>query len=67
MQRCLEREDCTAVTDYLWLGQPLLGCQLHISTCDEPAIASDGAEEYQGREFRRVCDGDDAQGEDGDE
>jgi hypothetical protein len=58
MQRCLERDDCTAVTDYHWRGQHDRGCVLHLSRCDEPALASDWAEEDGGREFRLVCDGD---------
>jgi hypothetical protein len=57
MQRCLEEEACTAVTDYLWLGQPALGCHLYLSTCDEP-VAVVWGEEDAGREFRRDCSGD---------
>jgi hypothetical protein len=55
MRQCLEREDCTAVTDYLWLGQPGLGCYLYLSTCDEPAFAELWGEEDAGRDFRRHC------------
>lgn len=56
MQRCLERDDCTAVTDYLWLGTPNLGCYLYLSTCDEPARADSWGEEDGGRDFRRSCE-----------
>jgi hypothetical protein len=55
MQQCLEEEACTAVTDYLWLGQPGLGCYLYLSTCDEPAFASARGEQDAGRDFRRSC------------
>jgi hypothetical protein len=59
MQRCLEREDCTAVTDYLWLGQhdhdPRLGCWLYLSSCDAPAFAEAWGEEDAGRDYRRSC------------
>jgi hypothetical protein len=55
MQRCLEEDGCTAVTDYLWLGLPGLGCHLYLSTCDEPALASSWGEEDGGRDFRRSC------------
>jgi hypothetical protein len=55
MRQCLERDDCTAVTDYLWLGQPGLGCYLYLSTCDEPAFAELWGEEDAGRDFRRHC------------
>jgi hypothetical protein len=55
MRQCLERDDCTAVTDYLWLGQPGLGCYLYLSTCDEPAFAEPWGEEDAGRDFRRRC------------
>lgn len=54
MQRCLEAEGCTAVTDYLYLGQPELGCYLYLSTCDEPFLLPWG-EEDAGRAFRREC------------
>jgi hypothetical protein len=57
MQQCLDEEGCTAVTDYLWLGQPGLGCYLYLSTCDEPAFASAWGEEDAGRDFRRSCSG----------
>jgi hypothetical protein len=57
MQECLERDDCTAVTDYLWLGlhdgQSQLGCWLYVSTCDAPAFAADWGEEDAGRDYRR--------------
>jgi hypothetical protein len=56
MRQCLERDDCTAVTDYLWMGQPDLGCYLYLSTCDEPALETTWAEEDGGRDFRRRCD-----------
>ena len=60
MQQCLEREDCTAVTDYLWLGQrdqePHLGCWLFVSTCDAPAFDQILGEEDLGRTYRRGCD-----------
>jgi hypothetical protein len=59
MQQCLEREDCTAVTDYLWLGQHdqdhRLGCYLHLSTCETPAFDQVLGEEDLGRSFRRGC------------
>lgn len=55
MQQCLAREDCTAVTDYLWLGQAELGCYLYLSSCDEPALEADWGEEDGGRDFRRAC------------
>lgn len=55
MQQCLERDDCTAVTDYLWLGVPDLGCYLYLSTCDAPAFEATWGEEDGGRDFRRVC------------
>lgn len=57
MQQCLEREDCTAVTDYLWLGQqdPHLGCWLFVSTCDAPAFDEILGEEDLGRTYRRAC------------
>jgi hypothetical protein len=54
MQRCLERDDCTAVTEYLWLGLPAIGCYLYLSTCDSPAFVAWG-EEDGGRDFRRTC------------
>jgi hypothetical protein len=57
MRQCLERDDCTAVTDYLYLGEPAAGCQLHLSTCDDPTLV-DGDEEDGGHDFRRVCDDD---------
>jgi hypothetical protein len=56
MQLCLERDDCTAVTDHLWLGLAGLGCALYLSTCDEPAFEATWGEEDAGHEFRRVCD-----------
>jgi hypothetical protein len=56
MQRCLERDDCTAVTDYLWLGTSGIGCYLYLSTCDSPAFVAWG-EEDSGRDFRRTCSG----------
>ena len=55
-QQCLERDDCTAVTDYFWLGLPELGCFLYLSTCEQPALATSWGEEDGGRDFRRVCD-----------
>ena len=55
MQQCLERDDCTAVTDYHWLGAPDLGCYLYLSTCDAPAFEATWGEEDGGRDFRRVC------------
>lgn len=55
MRQCLEREDCTAVTDFLWLGEPGLGCYLYLSACDEPALASPAADDDGGRDFRRRC------------
>jgi hypothetical protein len=55
MRQCLERDDCTAVTDYLWMGQPDLGCYLYLSTCDEPAVAEGWGEEDGGRDFKRRC------------
>jgi len=55
MQQCLERDDCTAVTDYLWMGLPGIGCYLYLSTCDEPAFATAWGEEDGGRDFRRSC------------
>jgi len=55
MQRCLERDDCTAVTDYLWLGALDLGCYLYLSSCDEPSLAATWGEEDGGRDFRRSC------------
>jgi len=58
MRLCLERDDCTAVTDYLYLGDPDAGCQLYLSTCDDPQRLIDGDEGAGGHEFRRVCDGD---------
>jgi hypothetical protein len=54
MQRCLERDDCTAVTDYLWLGLPGIACYLYLSTCDSPAFVAWG-EEDSGHDFRRTC------------
>ena len=54
MQLCLERDDCTGVTDYFWLGLPDLGCFLYTSTCDAPSSPV-WAEEDGGREYRRVC------------
>lgn len=57
MRLCLERDDCTAVTDYLYLGQPDAGCQLYLSTCDDPELV-DGDEADGGHDFRRVCDDD---------
>lgn len=56
MRRCLERDDCTAVTDYLYLGQSDGGCALHLSTCDDPERVH-GDEDDGGHDFRRVCDG----------
>lgn len=55
MRQCLERDDCTAVTDYLWMEQPDLGCYLYLSTCDQPELASSWGEEDGGRDFRRAC------------
>lgn len=55
MQRCLERDDCTGVTDYLWLDRAGAGCYLYLSTCEEPAFV-DWGEDDGGHEFRRVCD-----------
>jgi hypothetical protein len=55
MRQCLERDDCTAVTDYLWMGQPDLGCYLYLSTCDQPAFAEAWGEEDGGRDFKRRC------------
>jgi len=54
MQLCLERDDCTGVTDYFWLGLPDLGCFLYTSTCDAPSSPV-WAEEDGGRDYRRVC------------
>jgi hypothetical protein len=56
MRQCLERDDCTAVTDYLWMDLPDLGCYLYLSTCDEPALETAWGEEDGGRDFRRNCD-----------
>jgi hypothetical protein len=56
MRLCLQREDCTAVTDYLYLEQPGAGCQLHLSTCDHPEAVGVGADDG-GHDFRRSCDG----------
>jgi hypothetical protein len=56
MRECLQRDDCTAVTDYLYLDGPE-GCLLHVASCDEPERV-DGDEDDGGHEFRRVCDGD---------
>jgi len=57
MRACLEREDCTAVTDYFWLGQPDLGCWLYTSTCDLPA-SQVWAEEDGGHDYRKACPAD---------
>jgi hypothetical protein len=54
MRECLNREDCTAVTDYFWLDRPDLGCWLYTSTCDAPASQVWG-EEDGGREYRKAC------------
>jgi hypothetical protein len=56
MRQCLERDDCTAVTDYLWMDQPDLGCYLYLSTCDEPRLEPLWGAEDGGRDFRRRCD-----------
>ena len=55
MRQCLERDDCTAVTDYLYLDQPDAACQLHLSTCDDPELV-EGEADDGGHDFRRVCD-----------
>ena len=52
MQQCLDRDDCSAVTDHLWLGLAGLGCSLYLSTCDAPAFEPDWGEEDGGHEFR---------------
>jgi hypothetical protein len=54
MQLCLERDDCSAVTDYLWLSLPELGCELYISSCDAPEMP-EWAEEDGGRDYRKIC------------
>jgi len=53
MQECLQRDDCTAVTDYFWLGIPDLGCYLYTSSCDAPVNHPVWAEEDGGRDYRR--------------
>lgn len=55
MELCLERDDCTGVTDYFWLGRPDLGCWLYRSTCNSPSSPS-WAMEDGGRDYRLVCD-----------
>lgn len=54
MQECAERSDCTAVTDYSWMGRPDLGCFVYLSTCNAPAWVPWG-EEDMGREYRKGC------------
>jgi hypothetical protein len=54
MAACLEREDCTAVTDYFWLGRPDLGCWLYTSTCYAPS-GGPWQEEDGGREYIKQC------------
>jgi hypothetical protein len=54
MRACLEREDCTAVTDYFWLGRPDLGCWLYVSSCDAPS-GGPWQEEDGGRNYRKAC------------
>jgi hypothetical protein len=54
MELCLQRPDCTAVTDYFWLDRPDLGCWLYTSTCDAPA-GGVWQEEDGGREYRKRC------------
>lgn len=53
MQECLQHDDCTAVTDYFWLGIPDLGCYLYTSSCDAPVNHPVWAEEDGGRDYRR--------------
>jgi hypothetical protein len=55
MRQCLRREGCSAVTDYLYLGPPELGCFLHLSACDDTTVAEE-AGEVSGHDFRRVCE-----------
>ena len=45
--------DCTAVTDYFWLGIPNLGCYLYTSSCGAPVNHPVWAEEDGGRVYRR--------------
>jgi hypothetical protein len=52
MQLCQQREDCTAVTDYFWLGRPDLGCWLYTSTCNAPA-GGPWQEEDGGRQYKK--------------
>jgi len=54
MRACLEREDCTAVTDYFWLGRPDLGCWLYVSSCDAPS-GGPWRQEDGGRNNRKAC------------
>lgn len=56
MRECLQRDDCTGVTDYLWLEQPDLGCYLYLSTCNDPSFVADWGDEDGGHDFRRVCE-----------
>jgi hypothetical protein len=54
MQLCQQRADCTAVTDYFWLGRPDLGCWLYTSTCNAPAGGA-WQEEDGERQYRKTC------------
>jgi hypothetical protein len=54
MELCQQRPDCTAVTDYFWLGRPDLGCWLYTSTCSAPA-GGVWQEEDGGRQYRKRC------------
>jgi hypothetical protein len=54
MDLCQQRPDCTAVTDYFWLGLPDIGCWLYTSTCNAPA-GGVWQEEDGGRQYRKRC------------
>ena len=54
VEECQARDDCTAVTDWRWLGLPDLGCALYISTCSEPTSPV-YAEEDGAREYVKTC------------
>ena len=54
MQACLQRRDCTAVTEYFWMNRPDLGCWLYTSTCNAPA-GGVWQEEDGGKQYVRTC------------
>lgn len=54
MSACRERSDCTAITDWAWLGDPEIGCRLYLAACDAPSTGV-WHEEDGGRQYRKTC------------